>query len=133
MPFLFLLIFALLSVQGRWPEPPPWLGDYGALLAPWVMAACFWLLAVARTRRFCRQLLRHTEDYGLLWRQYQRGNRRQVLLLTACYLGALFGLGWGHIAQQCAAVQGLAALTALLQFTPFLLGLMLCWVRFYQA
>jgi STE24 endopeptidase len=42
-------------------------------------------------------------------------------------------LGWGYVAQAATDKIGLAALTKLLQFSPFLLALVLCWAQFYRA
>jgi STE24 endopeptidase len=132
MPFLFLLLFALLSFQVTWPEAD-WLDWYFRVAAPWAMADGFWLLAVWRTHQFRRQLARHPGEYARLWRRYLHQRRRLTLLLTACYLGVLYGLGWGHLAQQWAADTGLAILTELIQFTPYILALVLIWQQSYRA
>jgi STE24 endopeptidase len=132
MPFVFLLLFALLSFQVAWPEAD-WLDWYFRLAAPWAMADGFWLLAVWRTHLFRRQLARNPGEYARLWRRYLQQRRRLTLLLTACYLGVLYGLGWGHLAQQWAADTGLAILTELIQFAPYILALILIWQQSYRA
>jgi STE24 endopeptidase len=133
MPFVYLLVFALISFQGgAWPTRPEWLDAYGIALAPWTMAAVFCLLSAWRVHYICRQLGRQTANHGLMWRRYQRGNRRQVLLLTACYLSVLY-LGWGQLVQNAGRAMELTALTKLMQFSPFLLALVLCWSQFYRA
>jgi STE24 endopeptidase len=133
MPFVFLLVFALISFQGRWPEPPEWLDTGAALVAPWALAAIFWFLAAGLARRFCRQVARYPSDQGVLWRQFQRLKRRHLILLTACYLGVLFGLGSGYAAQVGAREFGLEGLGELAQFAPFVLALLCCWAQFYDA
>jgi Zn-dependent protease with chaperone function len=132
MPFVFLLVFALISFQGRWPEAD-WLGFYGSLLAPWVLVSVFWVLAAWQTHRFTWQLVRHPAEHGLLWRQLLRDRRRLLLALTACYLGVLFGFGWGYVARECAEQLNVLPLTELIQFSPLLLALVLCWSQFYRA
>ena len=44
MPFVYLLVFALISFQTAWP-PAAWLDPQVSLAAPWVLALVFWLLA----------------------------------------------------------------------------------------
>jgi STE24 endopeptidase len=131
MSFVYLLVFALISFQGEWPTPPLWLDTYAGF-APWTLVTAFWLLSALRTHLICMQLVRHTADHAFLWRRYQHGNRRQLVLMTACYVGTLY-LGWGHVAQTATDNLGLAALARLLQFFPFMLALVLCWSQFYRA
>lgn len=132
MPFVFLLIFALLSFQVAWPEAD-WLDWDVRLLAPWAMALGFWLLADWRTAQFCRQLAHSPGDYAWLWRRYLHQRRRQTLLLTGCYLAVLYGLGWGYLAQQCARDLGVPILTEMFQFAPYILALLLIWWQSYHA
>jgi STE24 endopeptidase len=137
MPFVFLLVFALVSFQGRWPDPPAWLG-FGpgfcvGLFAPLAMVTCFWLLAAWRTQRFCRRLAAAPSEHAWLWRHYLNSRRRETLLLTACYLGVLFGLGWGFVGKEWAAEMNLTALTELLLFAPYLGSLALGWTQSFRA
>ena len=111
MPFVFLLIFALLNFQAVWPEAD-WLDWHVGLVAPWAMVLGFWLVADWRTRQFCRRLARSPEDYAWLWRHYVQQRRRLTILLTACYLAVLYGLGWGYFAQQCTKEMRVAMLTS---------------------
>ena len=94
MPFVFLLVFALISFQTVWPGPPAeilsepdWLSGYiyVSLLAPCAIVLGFWAISIWRVHRFDRQLARFPEEHGKLWRRFHRDNRRQILLLTACY------------------------------------------------
>ena len=142
MPFVFLLVFALISFQTVWPGPPAeilsepdWLSGYiyVSLLAPCAIVLGFWAISIWRVHRFDRQLARYPEEHGKLWRRFHRDNRRQILLLTACYLGVLFGLGWGFAAEACAKAWGVAWMTQFILFGPFLLALVLCWASFYRA
>ncbi len=117
MPFVFLLIFALLSFQAAWPEAD-WLDWDLRLIAPWAMVLGFWLLADRRTTQFCRQVARSPGDHAWLWRRCEHQRRQLTLLLTGCYLAVLYGLGWGYLAKQCAKELGVTMLTELLQFAP---------------
>ncbi len=132
MPFVYLLVFALISFQGAWPDTT-WLGFYGSLLAPWLMVVAFWLLAGWSSHRFRTALARQPAEHARLWNRLLRIRRRQALLLTTCYLVVLFGLGWGYAARECAETLRLASLTEVIQLAPFLLALVLSWARFYWA
>ncbi len=137
MPFVFLLVFALISFQARWPEPPQWFGScdgfWVGFLAPWTMVAVFGLLAGWRSHQFCSQLGRYSLDHATLWRRFLRSRRRQTLLLTACYLGILFGLGWGYVCVEWVKEMRLTALTELAQFAPYVLALIVGWWQSYRA
>jgi STE24 endopeptidase len=133
MPFVFLLVFALISFQGRWPEPPAVLSEPAAVLAPWALVLVFWLLAAWRTQQFCSGAALDHADHGALWRRFAQARRRQTLALTACYLGVLFGLGWGYVVKDYCDPRGLGALTELIQFSPYLLALILCWSQHFRA
>src|SRR4051794_17754917 len=100
MPFVFLLLFALLSFQGTWPEPPDWLGSEGALAAPAVLVALAWLLAGRRAHRFAAELARDPDCHADLWRDYLRGRRRHTFAVVVGYLAVLFYFGWGHAARE---------------------------------
>lgn len=132
MPFVYLLVFALISFQGQWPDTREWLDPVAASLLPWTMVTAFLLLSAWRTYQLCWKLVRPTANHGMLWRRYQRGNRQQLLLLTACFLGILF-LGWGHTVQAWTAVLGLTAFTKVTQYAPFVVALVSCWSQFYVA
>ena len=132
MPFVFLLIFALLNFQATWPEAD-WLNWYVRVLAPWAMALAFWLLAAWCTSLFCRRVARSIGGFGSLWRSYLHQRRRLMLALIVCYLAVLYGLGWGFVAQQCAREMGLTLLTELIQFAPFILALLFIWQQSYRA
>jgi Zn-dependent protease with chaperone function len=137
MPFVFLLVFALISFQSRWPEPPDWLGRnagfYIGIGAPFALIALFALLTAWRTRRYCRQLKLFPSDHAWLWRSFIHSRRRQTTLLTACYLGILFGLGWGYAGQEWAAEMGVDSLAQLLLFAPYLIALIAMWALTYPA
>jgi Zn-dependent protease with chaperone function len=137
MPFVFLLVFALVSFQGRWPDPPQWFGPgvgfYLGLFAPLTMVTLFWLMAAWRTHQFCCRLSEHPTEHAWLWRRFLNIRRRQTLLLTACYLGVLFGLGWGFVGKEWASEMHLTALTEFLLFAPYLAALLLGWTQSYRA
>src|SRR5262249_36536887 len=142
MPFVFLLLFALVSFQSAWPAPPEdiirnrdWLTAYayGSLLIPVAMLAGFWAFSVWRVERFRGALMRRPEEHGKLWRQFHRDNRRQILLLTGCYLAVLFGAGWGWSVEACTRGWGVAWMNQFVLFGPFFVGLVLCWLQFYRA
>jgi STE24 endopeptidase len=132
MPFVFLLVFALISFQAAWPTAD-WLDPYACLAAPWVLVLVCWLLAGWHARQFCRQLARHPSEHAWLWRRYVHTRRRQTLLATAGFLVLLFALGWGDFVRQGTQDTSLAALAELIQFAPFLVALILMWWQAYHA
>lgn len=132
MPFVFLLLFALLSLQTKWPEPPPGLDAAGSLLLAVGLLVGSWLVAGWRTALLCRQLDREPLQYACLWQRFSRFRRKHLTALAACYLIILFGLGWGHAARQLSDASGLIALSELIQFAPLLGAALLAWERFYR-
>jgi Zn-dependent protease with chaperone function len=137
MPFVFLLIFALISFQGRWPDPPHWFGSatgfFIGICSPLAVIALAALVTLWRTRRYCTQLVRHPMEHAWLWRRFTHARRRHTLLLTVGYLAALFGLGWGYAGQEWAAEMGVLALTQFILFAPYVIALIFMWAHSYPA
>src|ERR1043166_9324410 len=106
MPFVFLLVFALISFQTAWPAIPVDVRDeptftvyaYASLLAPVALLAGFWGVSMVRVERFQSLLARYPNEHSKLWRRFHRDNRRQILLLTGGYLAVLFGAAGGAFA-----------------------------------
>jgi STE24 endopeptidase len=132
MPFVFLLLFALLSFQSRWPDPPPWVGPYGRVLLPWVLVLGFWAGAAVQVRRFCWQALRAPDRHADVYRRFLGWRRRWLLALIGGWLVVLYYLGWGQVAREDAGLLGAFPGAEAVQFTPLLIGLVLCWSRFYE-
>ena len=132
MPFLFLLLFALVSLQGKWPQNPGWLAPLGSLLLTWALPLLSWLLASLLARFYAFEVIENPARRLTLNRQFLRWRRRHFLGMLGCYLGALYGLGWAHLLKQGWA-EHLGAFPGqeLVLLLPFLLAVLLSWERFY--
>jgi Zn-dependent protease with chaperone function len=140
MPFLFLLLFALVLLQTpHWPAPPDWLGTSGCGILVGAMTVASWLGAGVIAKALAIQMTHRPEERSRLLRQYARWRRRHFFILLACYLVALYYLGWGqallvfmkewmpswlHYQDEVAGYQ-----LALLM--PLFAGMFLAWERFY--
>src|SRR5262245_23673332 len=95
MPFVFLLLFALVCLQSQtdWPEPPAGLSDESCavLVAGLILAS--WFAAEFIAKVLCWQLLRHPEQRSAALRRYTRWRRYHFIGLLAAYLGLLYLCG----------------------------------------
>ena len=130
MPFFLLLLLALLSLQGQWPEPPDWLGPWGSLLAPLAGVTLIWLAAAWFAERQVRQLRANPDRRSTLVRQFQKHRGRHFLVLALFYLASLFFLGWGWTIK---ATWQERPGSEIMLLAPFLAGLALLWARFYSV
>jgi Zn-dependent protease with chaperone function len=133
MPFVYLLLFALLILQPKWPEPPPWLDPVTAALLPWALAVGAWLAATRRAHRFARRLALHPHEHGGLWVVFCRHRRRHFLLVTTGFVLLLYFFGWGFVARSGAGYLAVFPGPELVQYAPLLLALLLSWHGFYFA
>lgn len=132
MPFLFLLLFALVSLQGKWPQNPGWLAPLGSLLLVWSIPLLSWLLASLLARFYAWEVIQNPGSRHTLNRQFLRWKRWHFFGMLGCYLGALYGLGWAHLlkllwAEHLGPVPGQEIVLLL----PFLLAVLLSWERFH--
>jgi Zn-dependent protease with chaperone function len=134
LPFLVLLVLALVCLQERWPAPPGWLGAGGAAVLTGLGLAGFAAVTAWTGRRLSRNLYGELAARDALLAACGRQRRRLVLGLIALYLLTLYLLGWGWAARSFLAF---APWTApgleLLVLAPFLAGLFLLWFFAYDV
>jgi STE24 endopeptidase len=96
MPFVFLLLFALICLQSSWPEcdrlTPP---QSGLLLGALVLVS--WLSAEMIALAFSWQMVRHPERRSSLLRGSLRWRKYHFIGLLVSYLGGVYLLGWGFL------------------------------------
>ena len=140
MPFIFLLLFALILLQTHWPEQPSWLTPEGCAILVGTIVLTSWLTAGLIAKTLCWQMTRQPEQRFNLVRRYARWRRNHFIALLAAYLIALFYLGWGHVLfgflnegtpGWFRSKENLPGFQLALM-TPLLAGLLLAWERFHQ-
>ena len=143
MPFIFLLLFALICLQTSWPEPPDWLTPEGCAILAGTMVVASWLLAELIALAFTWQMVRHPERRSMMMRRCARWRRYHFVGLLLAYLTSLYLLGWGHVLlnfwtawlpwffQLQTGVVLPGAEIGLM--APFFAALLLSWERFYHV
>jgi STE24 endopeptidase len=141
MPFIFLLLFALILLQTHWPEPPSWLTAEGCAILVGTIVLTSWLSAGLIAEAVAWQMTRHPEHRSNLLRRYSRWRRNHFILLLTAYLIALYYLGWGHVLQAFMdkwtpwwfrSKDNLPGFHLGL-LIPLFAGLLLSWERFFQV
>ena len=97
MPFIFLLLFALILLQTQWPELPAWLTPEGCGILVGTMVLTSWLSAGLIAKTLCWQLRRHPDQRSDVLRRYARWRRNHLIVLLAAFLTSLYLLGWGDV------------------------------------
>lgn len=139
MPFVFLLLFALICLQPSWPRWFEWPTPAACailvgtlVIASWLSA---WLIAVA----ISWQMARHPEQRGTLMRRYMRWRRWHFIVLLVAYLVALYPLAWGNVLatwwtdSMPTFLQSKDNLPGfhLVMLAPFFVALIAAWERFF--
>jgi Zn-dependent protease with chaperone function len=133
MPFLLLLVLALVCLQREWPEPPEWAGAAGSVLLTWVAVVAFVGSAGLLSRRLRVRLGGEDVPRPSLLRRYSAWRRYHFFGLLAAYLTLLCLLGWGWTARRALTTPaGPLPGVELLILSPLLAGLVLSWARFYD-
>ena len=141
MPFLLLVLLTVACLPVAWPMPPDAVGVYGSIGLTWLGVAGIVALAAATAVRTRRQLARDASLQPTLLQRYASRRFVHLVALFAVYGLALYVLGWGGVVQQVCAWGPASAEGApdtipgceLLILAPFLVGLILSWVFFYDA
>lgn len=131
MPFVLLLLFALVCLQSQWPAPPSWLTPGGCALLTWANVALFWMLAGLIAQIGAAQLARDPWQRARLLRRVGRWRAWHLAALILSSLGVLYYLGWGSLFKGPQRVVPNLPGIELLLLAPFLAGLFLSWERFY--
>jgi Zn-dependent protease with chaperone function len=139
MPFVFLLLFALICLQSSWPEcdrlTPQQSGMFlGAMLL------VSWLTAEIIALAFSWQIVRHPERRSSLLRGSLRWRKYHFIGLLVGYLGGLYLLGWGFllftamnewIPEAYRQKENPPPLFQLVLMMPYFAALIASWERFY--
>lgn len=128
----------LVCVPQMWPEPPVLVGPLGSLALTWAGTSAVVFAAVLVSIRVRWQLRRGQLGRDVIVRRHLRGRLLQFIGQFVVYGAALYGLGWGWVAQEIlrSGMPGSAWVppgAELLVLAPFLIGLLLSWAAFYDA
>jgi Zn-dependent protease with chaperone function len=135
MPFLLLLFLTLACLPDVWPEP------WGPFASPFLSATLSWLgvaLLVGFARGIATYVTRRLPaDPGRRERtlsRYSRLRTYHLFLLLGGYALVLYVVGWGWTVQSfCGRGNAMLPGAELLILAPFLAGLVLSWLAFYDA
>ncbi len=135
MPFVLLLFLTLALLPEEWSKP------WEPLASPARSAAVTWLgvalvagFARAIASGVARRLRRHPEQRERILHRYGQCRTYHMFVLLGVYAAALYLLGWGWTVQEVCSVDGRMWPGAeLLLLAPFLAGLVLSWLSFYDA
>ncbi len=141
MPFIYLLLFALVCLQTTWPAPPGWLTAEGSAILMASIVIISWLTAALIGKVLAWQLTRHPEQRGALLRRYGRWRRWHFIGLLVAFIACLYLLGWGSVLEKLWATWMPEQLREeknypglhLVMLAPFFFGLIASWERFYQV
>ncbi len=134
MPFVFLLVFGLICLQTRWPDPVIWMNPDEGVFVFLAGLGLFVLTAFFTTARWIRRI--HAEPYltSDLKRRFIRFRSLHTWLLSAYYLASLYLLGWGAFVSSVWANHlprwpGFEVAV----FAPLPITLCLCWTFYYYV
>ena len=144
MPFLLLMLLAVVLIRERWPAPawgePPAFERLWLLFPTWAGVALLVAAALFIARRTRRAILDDPESREHVLQRYASLRLYHLAAQFFVYGVALFVLGWGWLVQELCAIPSEAAGPAtvapgaeLLILAPFLAGLVGSWVCFYDA
>ncbi|MBI3823499.1 MAG: M48 family metalloprotease [Planctomycetes bacterium] len=141
MPFVYLMLFALVCLQADWPRPPSWLTSEGGAMLVGTLVAASWLTAALMGKVLAWQLTRQPERRAPVLRRYNLCRRYHFIALLLAYLASLYFLGWGHVLKSyliAVIPESFRADNNLPGFqlgllAPFFVALIASWERFYQV
>lgn len=139
MPFVFLLLFALVCLQNSWSRWFEWPPPAGCAILVGTIVVTSWLSAWLIAKTLAWQLVRHPEQRSFLLRRYGRWRRWHFITLLTAFLAALYVLGWGSVLYLWwleFIPEGLRTNNNLPGFQvalllPFFIALIVAWERFY--
>lgn len=132
MPLLLLLLLFLLYLQDVWPPPAFDWSTGEAILATIAAQGLCVLVAAAIAWQARRSLHRTPFARSEVLRRFARSRLRHFILATGILLVSLYWLGWGWAVKfELLGMWSPLVKPAILG--PYLLGLILAWVFFYDA
>ncbi len=150
MPFVYLLLLALICMQTRWPSPPSWLTPEGCAILVGTLVIGSWLSASLIAKALSWQLRKQDEFQISVLRRYSRARKNHFIVIVTTYLVSLYYFGWGDVATvwmsesfawptgpvdpaDGVAAERLLVGRELALLAPFFLALFLSWERFYRV
>jgi STE24 endopeptidase len=136
MPFLLMVFLVLVCLPEPeiWPKPLWTDSPLACVAATWLTVLLTGLHAFLVAGRFRNPLEKDPSLREHLLARYERGRLRQQIILSAFYVLALLGLGWGWAVAQLWQGNGAPLSGAeLLILSPFVIAQMLAWTAYYDA
>jgi Zn-dependent protease with chaperone function len=142
MPLLLLLFLMLVCLPDDYPSPLGLIGEDPGRAASWSLAlmAAVILAAAVISFRVQRQLYGLSPQRERVLRRYNSWRHCHTIALCGMYALTLAAFGWGWAIQEVCQVPRLGADgpmispgAELLVLAPFLIGLVLSWLCFYDA
>lgn len=139
MPFVFLLLFALVCLQTSWPKWFDWPTPAGCGILVVTLIVASWLSAWLISETLSWQITRHPEQRGPILRRYSRCRRWHFYGLLVAYVGVLYILGWGNVLVEWWVEWVPAFLKSkdnlpgfqIGLLAPFFIALVASWERFF--
>src|SRR5262245_38357585 len=97
MPFVFLLLFALICLQQSWPNWFQWPDAAGCAILAVTLVVASWCSAWLIGKTLAWQMKRSPDRRGTLMRRFHRWKRWHFILLLIAYLALLYLLAWGNL------------------------------------
>jgi Zn-dependent protease with chaperone function len=133
MPFLLLLILTPPCLQESWPEPGSGMTSPGrAAFLTWAAVAGAVAVAVLWAVVVRRQLARDPGRRDAWLHRYGPWRVYHLVLLAGLYGLSVYYFGWGWAVQRLLGTASVPPGAELLVLAPFLVGLGLSWVCFYE-
>jgi STE24 endopeptidase len=129
MPFVFLLLLALVCIQGSWawPESPLGFAPVEGAWLTWLGTVCFCGLGWALARYFRRQIQGQAAERAQILARFSTLRRYYIYGFMAYFVAALYLLGWGRLAASTLPGRELVLLG------PFLVAMIFAWTVFYNV
>jgi len=135
MPLLLLLFLTLALLPEEWSRPwEPLASPVRSAAVTWLGVALIAAFARAIAAGVARQVTAYPEHRERVLRRYGQLRTYHILLLLGVYAASLYVLGWGWTVQEVCSHGGQMLPGAeLVLVAPFLAGLVLSWISFYDA
>src|SRR5687767_14642431 len=104
MPFLLLLLLMVACLPVRWPAPPIWAGDSGAIYLTWSAVAITVILALLIARQMRRDVRQNPILRERAIQRYSSWRFYHLLSLFAAFGLGLYVFGWGGVVQTLCAI-----------------------------
>lgn len=134
MPFVLLLLVALVYIQPRWPAPPFGFSSLDSALLTWLIVVGSLLINWFMVHGTCNKMQLQPERCSVLLRRHFRYRRWQLFASILIFIGCLYLGGWGWTSKTLFTHGGNTWPGAeLFMLLPFVAIMTLSWFQFYNV